>query len=321
MKKFTAFYFLFSLLIFSVIAQNQIENKGFSYQGYARDADGVALANQNITVKFSIMPAGSSTVVFTEEHDLSTDAFGVFHTIVGTVATVDFQVLAFDRFNYQMRIEVKAGTGNFTTLSEAELLAVPYAKAAGNGVPPGTILPFAGETPPSGYLICDGTQVSRTEYPALFAAIGTAWGNGNGSSTFHLPDLRGMFPRGVDTRTSDSQDPDAANRTALNGGGNTGAKVGTYQLDTLKAHNHDINDPGHKHNVRDLGHKHRIFLDDETGGGRIDDSGSDGHGTTETDIGYANIMEDEVTTGITIQNKGGLETRPKNVAVLYIIKI
>lgn len=57
-------------------------------------------------------------------------------------------------------------------------------------VPPGTIIDYAGNTPPRGYLECDGSAVSRTAYAALFAAIGTAWGAGDGSTTFNVPDLR-----------------------------------------------------------------------------------------------------------------------------------
>jgi hypothetical protein len=57
------------------------------------------------------------------------------------------------------------------------------------GVPTGTILPFAGNTIPSGFLACNGAAVSRTTYAALFSAIGTTYGGGNGSSTFNVPQL------------------------------------------------------------------------------------------------------------------------------------
>jgi microcystin-dependent protein len=62
--------------------------------------------------------------------------------------------------------------------------------AAGGTVSPGTILDFGGISAPSGYLGCDGSNVSRTTYATLFAAIGTAWGVGDGSTTFGVPDLR-----------------------------------------------------------------------------------------------------------------------------------
>lgn len=65
--------------------------------------------------------------------------------------------------------------------------------------PSGMIAPFARNTAPNAnWLVCDGRAVSRTGYANLFAAIGTTWGAGNGSSTFNLPDLRGVFLRGWD---------------------------------------------------------------------------------------------------------------------------
>ncbi|WP_204303922.1 phage tail protein [Stenotrophomonas maltophilia] len=64
-------------------------------------------------------------------------------------------------------------------------------------VPPGIVGHFAMDTPPEGWLRCNGADVSRTTYAALFAAIGTRFGSTNGS-TFRLPDLRGEFIRGWD---------------------------------------------------------------------------------------------------------------------------
>ena len=61
------------------------------------------------------------------------------------------------------------------------------------------ILPFGGTSSPSGFLSCDGAAVSRSTYATLYAAIGTTWGVGDGSSTFNLPDLRAMFLRGTGT--------------------------------------------------------------------------------------------------------------------------
>lgn len=64
-------------------------------------------------------------------------------------------------------------------------------------VPPGMIAPYAGKTAPEGWLLCDGSAVSRTTYADLYAAIGTTYGAGNGSTTFALPDLRGRVPAGA----------------------------------------------------------------------------------------------------------------------------
>ena len=72
------------------------------------------------------------------------------------------------------------------------------AAAAANGVPPGFVLPFSGSFAPTGWLKANGATVSRTTYPALFGAIGTIHGAGDGATTFNLPDLRGEFIRGWD---------------------------------------------------------------------------------------------------------------------------
>ena len=69
--------------------------------------------------------------------------------------------------------------------------------SASTGVPAGTIIHYAGLTVPSGWLICNGANVSRTDYAALFAAIGTIYGTGDGSTTFGLPNLDGRFLEGT----------------------------------------------------------------------------------------------------------------------------
>ena len=61
-------------------------------------------------------------------------------------------------------------------------------------LPTGVVVPFAGATAPDGYLLCYGQAVSRSTYSDLFAAIGTTYGAGDGSTTFNLPDLRGRLP-------------------------------------------------------------------------------------------------------------------------------
>lgn len=81
-----------------------------------------------------------------------------------------------------------------TSAIQTQLNALSSAIASLSVVPSGTVQSYAGPTTsgvPSGWLACDGSQVSRTTYSALFTAIGTTYGNGNGSTTFTLPDLRG----------------------------------------------------------------------------------------------------------------------------------
>lgn len=65
-----------------------------------------------------------------------------------------------------------------------------------SSTPSGAIMAYGGSSAPSGYLLCDGTAVSRTTYADLFTAIGTTYGTGDGATTFNVPDLRQRFPLG-----------------------------------------------------------------------------------------------------------------------------
>jgi microcystin-dependent protein len=65
------------------------------------------------------------------------------------------------------------------------------------GLPAGSVQAYAGAAAPTGWLLCDGSAVSRSTYARLFVAIGTTWGVGDGSTTFNLPDLRGRVPVGA----------------------------------------------------------------------------------------------------------------------------
>lgn len=79
------------------------------------------------------------------------------------------------------------------TATHTELQAAADAVAAAQYIPAGSILPFAGSSTPSGYLLCYGQAVSRTTYSGLFTAISTTYGSGDGSTTFNVPDLREMY--------------------------------------------------------------------------------------------------------------------------------
>jgi microcystin-dependent protein len=91
-------------------------------------------------------------------------------------------------------------------------------------VPAGAVMPFAMNSAPAGWLAADGAAVSRSTYAALFSAIGTTYGAGDGSTTFALPDLRGYFVRGSGT----------------NSDGTTAGTFGAKQADELKAHTHTL---------------------------------------------------------------------------------
>lgn len=76
------------------------------------------------------------------------------------------------------------------------LCIVSFEKPAYDPIPAGVTLPYGGTAAPPGYLLCDGSAVSRTTYFILFAVLSTTYGTGDGSTTFNLPDLRQRFPLG-----------------------------------------------------------------------------------------------------------------------------
>jgi microcystin-dependent protein len=166
-------------------------------------------------------------------------------------------------------------------------------------VQPGTVITSFASSAPTGYLACDGSAVSRTTYADLYAAIGDSCGEGDGSTTFNLPDLRGRFLRGVDD--GEGNDPNAGSRTAMATGGNTGDNVGSIQSDEFGSHYH--REGGANQGVLSSGHN---FYGTEAAG----------LGTkTRSDGGAASTSIATLT-----QTVGGDETRPKNVNVLFYIK-
>ena len=112
--------------------------------------------------------------------------------------------------------------------------------ASWNAVPPvGVITAYAGTSAPTGYLICDGAQVSRTTYAALFAIIGTTYGAGNGSTTFNLPDLTGRVPVGKNAGTFSTL------------GAKAGEETHTMTVNEMPAHKHttSVNSAGDENSI------------------------------------------------------------------------
>lgn len=107
-------------------------------------------------------------------------------------------------------------------------------------LPAGMITPYSGAADVNGWLLCDGRAIVRADYARLFDAIGTTYGQGNGTTTFNIPDLRGRFLRGSDNMGTGAaaRDPDAGARTAMAAGGATGATVGSVQEDCQQTHHH-----------------------------------------------------------------------------------
>ena len=106
-----------------------------------------------------------------------------------------------------------------------------------SGLPAGIYLPYGGTSVPAGWQLCDGTAVSRTTFDDLFAAIGTTFGTGDGSTTFNLPDIRGRGAVGLDNMGGASADviTDAAADTE---GGTFGAETHVLSISEMPAHTH-----------------------------------------------------------------------------------
>lgn len=169
-----------------------------------------------------------------------------------------------------------------TTVKIADSNVTDEKLANGVSMPIGTVLQVASTNVPSGWLSCDGSAISRETYSNLYAVVGDSFGEGDGATTFNVPDLRGVFVRIWDNGAGN--DPDAASRTALNTGGATGDNVGSYQADEYESHTH-------QYSAFAAGATYELSL-----------------GT-----GVASAAPDTVASG-------GNETRPKNVYLNAIIK-
>lgn len=128
-------------------------------------------------------------------------------------------------------------------------------------MPIGLEADWGNDTPPSGWLLCAGQNVSRTTYARLFSVIGTTSGAGDGSTTFGIPDYRGRTSFG-----KDNMGGTAANRITAAESGINGTVLGAVGGDQrLHAHNHSqnahthaVSDPSHTHAVSDPGHIHGL---------------------------------------------------------------
>ena len=178
-------------------------------------------------------------------------------------------------------------------------------------VPTGSVHMMATTTAPSGYLKCNGAAVSRTTYADLFAIIGTTHGAGDGSSTFNVPDLRGEFVRGWD----DSRGVDS------------GRSFGSSQSDANKQHNHTASATT---SISPSAHNHVFPGDDQfafadgVGGWTNRTTGSFNYDAkSQSGNGRVYRTSDITITGsttVTVDNSAAGEARPRNVAMMYVIK-
>jgi hypothetical protein len=276
-------------------------NPGIAVQGIARDAQKAALVDEPLTFVFEIQDAAGGASYYKEDVLIRTDPYGVFSHIVGTgnvlAGSGNFNEIPFRKTHMKLVITVNY-KGNNVVISNSPFQYAPYAKSADNGVPIGTIVPFAGTEAdlPAGWVLCDGRALNTISGSAnLIALIGS-----------NVPDLRGMFLRGTGTSPVNGQ---------------AGPALRGTQQDAFESHAH-----GHNFSIAgDGAHAHNLTLstdwsygDGDAGNSRrYGDDGSDGSHTLTT---TTNGSHGHVLNG-GIFNNGDTETRPVSYGINYIIKL
>jgi microcystin-dependent protein len=181
---------------------------------------------------------------------------------------------------------------NVATLqTAADLSASITAQGVSALMPTGTVLHFAGSSAPTGWLLCDGSAVSRTTYATLFALLSTTYGVGDGSTTFNVPNTSGIFISGVGSQTISSI---AYTRT-----------LATRQGDVMQGHDHNVKSPD-------------FVLPFAS------DNGANGNGARldRTAVSGLNYWTTPmIALGANGTPRLGTETRPANIAFNHIIKI
>ena len=170
--------------------------------------------------------ASGGTLLYYEEHNVTPNADGVFSVVLKP--NIEWQ--KHKDIWLQLSIDDRPMT------PREKIMSQPYSqhsKTADNGVPAGTVIAFAGENLPNGYLPCDGREVDQSDYPDLFAAIGSLYGTSTGGK-FKLPNFQGMFLRGSGSQTinvsSKGSDPNQ-NKTDIT---ITANPIGIVQGDTIR---------------------------------------------------------------------------------------
>jgi len=287
MKKFLL---LPLVAIYSLVsyAQTSVTSSGISIQGVARNDKNSALTNlSNLTLTFTLyheIESGNDEFLVKQDN-VTTDNFGVFSYVLVVSELLYNKINSAPTF-----LKVSQGSVVF---SDEQLQSVPYAISAFNGVPTGSIMPYIGESAPNGWLLCDGRSIDINEYTEPLRDL-------LGSS--YTPNLNGLFLRG----------------TGIYQSGKEGPALNQVQSDNVIEHSHSVNitttsNGNHTHNYVTKGDQTNKVKDD---GGNVNAWKSTANATTT-----ANGNHTHTVNGNTANFGSGLETRPVNYGVNYIIKI
>lgn len=294
-------YYTLILVFLTTISFSQ----GISVQGIARDNASSAITDTNLTFTFSITQ-DDNTVLYSETQGIRTDNFGVFSHVVssGNPVTNTFNDIDFAIKNLKLKVSV-VYNGSTIEVYDQPFQYAPYAHFAtravradnaDNGVPPGSIMPYAGETAPAGWVLCKGQSIaSLPEGAALRAIVGN-----------NVPNLQGTFLRGTGTSPTNSK---------------SGPALRAFQGDDNKSHQHRV-----KLNTSsaDTSHYHNIPLGDGGAGGTARYAyQSDTNNGSRSSSGPTDTRAQTHTHSIDGDSyaSGGSESRPVNYGVNYIIKL
>lgn len=179
---------------------------------------------------------------------------------------------------------------------------------AAAALPAGSVIQVAMNTAPTGYLKCNGAAVSRATYATLFAAIGTTFGVGDGSTTFNLPDLRGEWVRGWDDGR----------------GVDSGRVFGSTQAEMIGPHNHTATSTGtfSGSTSSDGAHTHTVPAESGAGAstGAANSIATGSSISTSSAGAHTHTVSGSISASTTVNNNSGTENRVRNIALLYCIK-
>jgi microcystin-dependent protein len=274
-------------------------------QGVLKSSEGTALPDGTYTFTFRLYASneGDAQPIWSETQSNMLLKDGIYSAVLGSVNPIRLP------FDVPYFLGVSLGDGQ-EFIPRSELTAAPaalFASRGGGGAEPGMIAPFAGYLTkiPYGWFPCDGRALKSVDYPALFAIIGTTYGNGSsgagagGGTDFNLPNLNGQFIRG-----------------ANEGRFGSGHTVGTVQEFSTAAPNNQLNigstssSGQHSHPTISVSH----ILHSNT-------SKPFGHSSSVNLVGYTPTTESDGSHFHTGTLLGGdTETHPRYRALIYCIK-